>query len=479
MSSVRRIAKNTTLLILSNATNLVLGFFYAAYSARYLGAEGYGTIAYALALTGIFGVLTDLGLGQLAVREISRDRSLIDKYVFNVAAIKLVLVPITMVLIAIAANLLGKGNSTTISIVYILALSTGISAFASIFSVAFQAFEKMEYSSLGNVVNGAMMLSGALLAIHLGLSAVGFAYVYLFTSLVALIYNLAVYGVKFFRSKATLDFGSWGFMLSESLPFGLAALFVSIFSWISSVMLSYMIGNEAVGWYNAAYRLIIILAIVPNMVSMSLFPVMCRFYVTSRNMFEFTQQRSFRYMTFLGLPIGIGTTLLADKIIYLIFGPAYANSVIALQILVWASVLVFTSSSFGRLLSTSNMQMTVTKVMAICAVESILLNLLLIPKFSYVGACMAAVAAETTSLVLSMWAASKLGYSLSRDNFAFLTKLLIANAIMGIFIMNTRGLNLFFVIASAAVLYFVVSYLIKVFDKNDMDIIKSIFKKGI
>jgi O-antigen/teichoic acid export membrane protein len=477
MSSVRRIAKNTTLLILSSAANLVLGFFYAAYSARYLGAEGYGTIAYALALTSILGVLADLGLGQLAIREISRDRSLTDKYVFNAIAIKLILVPITLVLIAIAANLLGKGDSTAISIVYILALSTGISAFASIFSATFQAFEKMEYSSLGNVLNGAIMLSGALLAIHLGLSAAGFAYVYLLTSLIALIYSLAVYGVKFFRSRAALDFGSWGFLLSESMPFGLAALFVSIFSWVSSVMLSYTIGNEAVGWYNAAYRLIIILAIVPNMVSMSLFPVMCRFYTTSKSMFEFTQQRSFRYMTFLGLPIGVGTTLIADKIIYTIFGPAYANSVIALQILVWASVLVFTSSSFSRLLSTSNMQMTVTKVMAICAVESILLNLLLIPRFSYVGACIAAVAAEATSLILTVTAASKIGYFLSRSDLVFIIKLLVANVIMGIYVFYLHDLNLFLIIVSSAILYFVVSYSIKVFDKHDIELFKNVFQK--
>jgi O-antigen/teichoic acid export membrane protein len=479
MSSARRIAKNTTLLILSNVTNLVLGFFYAAYAARYLGAGGYGTIAYALALTTIFGVLTDLGLGQLAVREISRDRSLTEKYVSNMVAIKLILVPITILLLIIAANFLGKGDSTSISVVYVLALSTGISAFAGIFATVFQAFEKMEYSSLGSIINGGMMLLGALLAIHLGLDVVGFAYVYLLTSIISLVFNLAVYIVKFFRFRTALDFRSWGSMLRESLPFGLAGLFVAIFSWVSSVMLLYLIGAEAVGWYNAPYRLIIILAIIPSVVNISLFPVMCRFHATSKNMFKFTQQRSFRYMTFLGLPIGVGTTLIADKIIYTIFGSAYANSVIALQILVWSSVLVFTSSSFSRSLSTSNMQLTVTKIMAVCAIENILLNLLLIPKFSYVGACLAAVAAEVTSLGLTIFASSKIGYGPSEGDLIFLVKLFIANAIMSVFIINMRGLNVFLLIASSAILYFAISYLIKVFDKNDVEIFKNVFRKSI
>jgi O-antigen/teichoic acid export membrane protein len=478
MSSVRRIAKNTTFLILSNVANLVLGFFYAAYAARYLGAGGYGTIAYALALTTIFGTLADLGLGQFAIREISRNRSLVDKYVFNISAIKLILVPIMIVSTIIVGDLLGRGDSSTVSVVYILALSASISAFVNIFNAVFQAFENMEYSSLSNVINGAMMLSGALLAIHFGLSVTSFAYVYLFASIINLIFNLAVYMIKFFGSRTSLEFDSWGFILGESLPFGLAGLSVALYSWISSVMLDYMIGNEAVGWYTAAYRLMIILAIIPNVVNISLFPVMCRFFATSESMFKFTQQRFFRYMTFLGLPIGVGTTLTADKIIYTIFGSAFANSVIPLQILVWSSVLVFISSSFSCLLSTSNMQMTVSKVMAILAVENIILNLLLIPKFSYLGPCIASVTAQVTFLALTMLASSKIGYSLSRGDFIFLVKLLMANAIMGIYIVFIRDQNLFLIIASSAILYFAISYFIEVFDKNDIEILKNLLPKG-
>jgi O-antigen/teichoic acid export membrane protein len=478
MSSVRRIAKNTLLLILSNAVNLILGFFYAAYAARYLGAEGYGTIAYALALTSIFGVLMDLGLNQLAIRDVSRDRSLIDKYVFNMAAVKLILILITIVFIAVAANILSKGDSTAVYIVYILALSTSLSSFANIFAVAFQAFEKMEYSSLSSIINGATMLAGALLAIYLGLDALGFAYVYLLTSIIIFIYSISIYALKFFRSRASLDFPFWIHMFEESFPFGLAALFYSIFCWISSVMLSYMSGNEAVGWFNAAYRLIVILAIVPNMVNVSLFPVMCRFYVTSKSMLKYTQQKSFRYLIFLGLPIGVGTTILAGNIIYFIFGSAYANSVLCLQILVWSSVFGFASNSFSRLLATSNRQMTVTKVIAICAIETVLLNLLLIPKISYIGACLAIVAGDITFFVLTILAASKIGYSLSRADLIFIAKLLTASSIMGIFVAYMRDLNLFIIIPISALLYFATTYLLHVFDKDDIEILKKIFRRG-
>lgn len=466
------------MLIISSIINLVLGFFYATYAARYLGVEGYGIIGSSLGLTSIFGSVMEMGLSQLAVREVSRDRQLLDKYVLNMVAIKVILVPITLILIAFTANFISKGSSTSVNVIYILALATSLTAFGNIFNVAFQSFEKMEYSSLNTILNGAVMLSGALLAIYLKMDVVGFAGIYLLTSVAVFTFNLAVYVTKFLSSSASLDLSWWGYVMREALPFGLAAIFVSIFGWISSVMLGSIMGHEAAGLYFAAYRLYIIVAIIPSIVNMSLFPVMCRFYSTSRQMLHFTQQRSFRYMTLLGVPIGVGTTLTADKLINLIFGPAYANSVVVLQILIWSSVLAFSSSNFNRFLTASNRQMAVTKLMAICAGVNILLNLLLIPRFSYIGAAMAMVAAEFVSLVLSAYAASRTGFSLSKDDLKFLAKIILANTVMAAFILPVRDMSIFLIIPSAACVYFVASCLLfKAFDKDDVELFRSIVNR--
>jgi O-antigen/teichoic acid export membrane protein len=480
MSQSRRIAKNTLILVLSNVITLFMGLFYTSYTTRYLGVENYGIISIALAWVGIYGPLMDMGLGQLVIRDVSRDPSLIDKYIFNMAALKILITPFIIILVVLAANFLNKGDSATISVVYILAISTGIASFSGIFTSAFQSMEKMEYSSIVSVVNGLCMLVGALLAIRLGLSVIGFAYVYLVASLIIFVYSIATYVIKFSRARAALDIVSWPSMFQEALPFGMADLFAGIFGWISSLILAYTMGHEDVGFYMAPYKLIIILNIIPYVVNISLFPVMCRFYLTSGTMMRFLQTRSFRYTALLGLPMGVGTTLLAEKIIILIFGPIFIKSVIVLQVLIWSSVLIFTSSSFYRLLSTSNYQATVTKLMAVCALEAILLNLILIPQLSYVGASLANVASEGTSLVLSMYAASKIGYSLSKSDLAFMVKVAIASAAMGAFILLVKGLaiHLVLLVASSIIFYFIVSFLLGIFDKEDIAIFKSIIYKG-
>jgi len=76
MNTVQRIAKNTGVLLASQVVSYAIGFFFVMYTARYLGAEGFGVLSFALAFTGIFGVFADLGLRQLTVREVARGESL-------------------------------------------------------------------------------------------------------------------------------------------------------------------------------------------------------------------------------------------------------------------------------------------------------------------------------------------------------------------------------------------------------------------
>ena len=107
MSAVRTLAKNTTVLLVANIVTYLLGFFTTLYTARYLGVEGFGILSLALSLTGIFGVFTDLGLTTLTAREVSRDKSLANKYIANTFIIKILLALFTFGLIALVVYILG------------------------------------------------------------------------------------------------------------------------------------------------------------------------------------------------------------------------------------------------------------------------------------------------------------------------------------------------------------------------------------
>ena len=106
-----------------------------------------------------------------------------------------------------------------------------------------------------------------------------------------------------------------------------------------------------------------------------------------------------------------------------LFGFGYQQSVIALQILVWTIVFTFVGAAFVRLLEASNRQVIVTKISLICVIVNILLNLILIPKFSYIGACIATVITEIILVSGVIKMAYKIGFGIStRKNSRNVTK---------------------------------------------------------
>jgi len=485
MNTIQRIAKNTGMLFVAQVGGHVLSFLYMMYTVRYLGPANFGILAFALAFTGIFGVLTDFGLSPLTVREVARGKSLTSKYLANISGMKIILATITFGLIALTINLLNYPRQT-IEVVYLIALSIILGAFTQMFNSVFQAHEKMEYQSLGQILNSTLMLGGVIFAMKWNFSVVGFALLYFLIGVVILAYSIGILRIKFsevflewLQRKIEINWSFWKTTIKEALPFGLALTFVMIFYWISSVMLSLMKGDTVVGWYNAAYRMVLILLFIPHSFIAAIYPVMSKFYVTSRDSLTLSFEKSFRYLIILGIPIGIGTTLLAKRLILLIFGTEYMNSISALQILVWSSVLIFMTIPFGNLLNCLNKQAVVTKITGICVLVNVVSNLILIPKYSLIGASIATVLTEFASLMLCLIYGLKIGYPILNKEVAIIvSKILIASIMMGFFVISFTHLALFVLLPLAGLLYFAGLYLIRVIDKKDIDLVRRIVQRA-
>jgi len=480
MSTVQRIAKNTTVLMIAQVASYLLSFFYMMYTARYLGVASFGILAFASAFTGIFTVLGDIGLQPLTTREVARNKSLAPKYLANVTLMKIILVIITFGLIALTINLMGYPQET-IKVVYLLGLNVVLAAFTQMFYAIFQAFERMEFQAMGQILSAALILGGVIFAIKHSFNVIGFAYLYVIGTAIALGYSAAVMKLKFFNPASAsvakfmeFDWSFWKPTIKEALPFGLGAIFVIVYSSIDAVMLSSMKGDAAVGWYRAAYGIMVALGFLPSAFSSAIFPIMSGFYVSSQDALRLSYERFLKYMLVLVVPIGVATTLLANRIILLIFGDGYIPSIVALQILVWVFVLASISSPFVQVLQATNNQRKGMKVAAICMAANIALNLLLIPRYSYAGAGVAAVATHSISLAICSWYCKKLGYSVSRKLIGNAIRVAVATSAMAASVIVFHQLILPWLILASAAVYFALLFAVRGIDKEDLDIIKMV-----
>jgi len=472
MSSERTLAKNTTVLLIANVLSYLLGFFTTLYTARYLGVEGFGILSLALSITGIFGVLTDFGLTTLTIREVSRDKSLANKYIGNTAVMKFFLSLLTFGVVALFVYIIGYPQ-TVANVIYIITLSVIMAAFSGIFNSIFQAYEKMEYLSLTIVLNASIMILGVLLVIFYGLDIVILSSVYFFSSLLVLIITFIIFSKRFFMPNMSLDLSFWKLTFQESFYFGVSSILVVIYFYIDSWMLSIMVNYSAVGIYNAAYKLIFVLMFLPSVFITSIFPLMSKHYESNRELLKVEYEKSVKYLFAIAMFFFVFVLLFADKIIFIIYGSGYDASIAALQTLIFVVPVIFITYLFGNILGAINKQRILLIVTGINAIINVVLNLILIPHFSYIGASVATIITEVVGFSLMILYISKYFSKISWTQ-NFIKTLIVSGIVLVATYFLRLHINWVIALIIGIFLFVVLIVLTKIISREDLEIFNRI-----
>jgi len=89
-------------------------------------------------------------------------------------------------------------------------------------------------------------------------------------------------------------------------------------------------------------------------------------------------------------PIVLGIWSIADQMIPAFVGSEFIGSILPLQILVFVLFFIFLDFPIGALLNAADRQVTKTAIMGVTMVVNVILNFLLIPVYSVIGATIAA-----------------------------------------------------------------------------------------
>ncbi|ADD08065.1 flippase [Candidatus Aciduliprofundum boonei] len=386
--TVSTIAKNTGILFLSRIISKLFGFFYLIYTVRYLGPANYGILAFALALNGIFRVLINFGIDPLYVREIARNKKLAPKYLANGIVLKTLLGALTFLIIALIVNFL-EYPYTTVMVVYIITITWIVGGIINLFVDLCNAFEKMEFVGMGQILQSILFLVFTIIAIVLRLDVIHFAFIYIIVYLIILGYYGTIITLKFIRITLEADWSLWKYIIKDAWPFALTSFFVGVYYYTDSIMLSFIKSNFEVGIYNAAYKLSITASFIPFAYLTSIYPRISMEYKRNHNKFEKMSLYSVYIMGFFGMIIMILGYLLAQPLIIIIYGYKYINSIPIFQILIISIGIGFLTQTFGYLLNASNNQKLEMYIMLVGILLNIALNYALISIKGAVGAAFA------------------------------------------------------------------------------------------
>ncbi|MEK6946821.1 MAG: flippase, partial [Nanoarchaeota archaeon] len=332
MGTVRSIYRNLLFLSSGEIISKILQFVLMVYAARILDQASFGKFSFALSLSFIAIITADLGINQLLIREIAREKGDANKYFINAFIVKLIFALITWVFIIILLNTLNYPKDTRY-VVYLILAFTIISTFTDLFYSVFRAFEKMFYDSLIKILRMIILASLGLYVLFNGYGVMIFSAVFIAVEALMVCIACIIAQKKFIKIKLDINFKFMKDIVKTAFPLGMAFFFSSIYFYIDSVMLSKMRGDVEVAIYSVAYNLALAILFIPAVYTNAIYPVMSRYYKTSKENLIYLYKKSFKYLYIIGLPISAGLYILASRIIVFFYGTPYKGSVIALQII--------------------------------------------------------------------------------------------------------------------------------------------------
>jgi len=211
---------------------------------------------------------------------------------------------------------------------------------------------------------------------------------------------------------------------------------------------------------------------IPFLIVTAILPPMARSSKEDHELLRDIFNRSLRYLIILAAPIGVGTYLLAPRIIHFVYGEGFANASFALKILIWAEVLVFVNYLGGQLLNVIDKQKVYTTLIGITAGVNILLNMILIPKYTYLGASVATLLCEVLVFVLVYHVIRKVFFNVTI--WPLFLRPILASIIMGIVILRINFLPLWYVVPIGVASYFLLFFLLGGFNQHDKEALTEI-----
>jgi O-antigen/teichoic acid export membrane protein len=411
--------------------NKAIGLIILISLARYLGSTEFGRYSFIFAFIFLFGIIADLGVNIIVVREISRDRSIAEKMLGNALALKIFLSAAAIVLSLLTVNLLNYPESTKI-LVYIASFSLFISSLTGIYGSMFRVLLEMKYAVVAGIIGQICLVTLIFIIIALKGTLYHMISATVIANAIGLLFTF-LFSRRFAIPKLELDIQYIKNILKPAIVLGLSGVFVIIYYRIDIIMLSLMQNDTVVGYYSAAYRLIDPFIFIPMAFMASLFPLMSQYFKSSpsTNKLVDTYTLSLKYMILIAFPIAIGVTLLSENIILIVFGDEFSPAGAALSVLIWSTVFIFTNIVFSTVLISINKEKTITFISAIMMALNIIANYILIPQLSYVGASIATVFTQAFGSVVCFFYLTKIFAGFDMKSFSMvILKIVLAGLVL-------------------------------------------------
>jgi len=359
-----RIVKNAVYLLVSDVGIRLISAAVAVLVARYLGPEQYGVLAVALALLGVAGYFTDLGLTPVMIREGTKPGANFPQLLSGTLRLRLLFAGVTTLVMVLVAWFYYP--SSTVRLVILVVVIPGIWAgvFRGIGAGYFQMVQEMHYVALINTIatlaGAGMFLLAVLARWPLSILALGYG----LSAIVG-----GALGILLVRRRVTLGIGRYPGLTAGLHAFALGGGLGLLLPQLGPLLLPHAAGLEETGYFTAAYRVPGVLLAVPGVIATAFYPQLFAYGNTDLQRHRTLSIRQIRLMGLLGFLLAVPISFHARWIAAVLFGASWVDQTgKAMSVLAWIVALESINWPLADALTTQGLQARRTGVQAVAAV---------------------------------------------------------------------------------------------------------------
>jgi len=464
------IFRNTLALFVPQILNPAISFVLVLMISRYLGVAGLGKYALIFSFIGIFTSLANMGLGTLVVREVARKPEKAHLFFLNAAAIGSVSSLLMVVAMNFTVAVMGYERDV-VQASWIFSFSLVASTIICFMEAIFRAEERSHYVALTYVLENIVKVALCLCLLITGYGIVALFASILFSRVLGLSLMFWFYARVFGLPRARFDFDIWRLLAREAPTFTSIAIFATLHLNLNQIMLSKLQDLYAVGIFSAADRLLGICITIPVAFGAALLPSLTRRHLSGMEELKSLTADSLRYMYLVNLPIVIGTFILADQIIVLIYGQKFAAAGMVLRIHILSLIPFSTVYLLAQVLMATDNQRVDLKINIAGAMLVFVLNLILTPTLGVMGPVLATLVTIVIFNQLQYWYIRSSLFTVSFPRLG--AKALFAALTMGLVTYTFREWNLFVNVGISAAVYFFLIVVLRAVSRDELQFVYS------
>lgn len=392
---------NYILNLINTGTQMLFPLITFPYVCRVIEADGIGQINFFQSIISYISLFTCLGIPMYAIREIARDRS--DVVQMNRTAMEILLLHsmLTLVGYAIVAILCLTVPQIQVNIPLFLILSLTIFFTAIGCEWFYQGIEDFKYITIRGLIIKTVSVVLLFIFVKSKTDLLYYGCYTVFGVLGGNIFNF--FRLRKYIHRENIIFSELHIMrhIKPVLKVFSFSVVTSIYLQLNTVLLGFLKNALAVGYFAAATKVMQLLLTMSACLGSVMMPRASHLIAENKEA-EFNRliQKSYDFTLAIALPMTIGLIFCAPSLITALCGVKFEHSILPSQIIAPIILMVAISNVFGiQVLFPKGKINIVTLCCGIGAVADLILNLCLIPFFSYIGTSIAYLGAEVATTV--------------------------------------------------------------------------------